>query len=310
MNPDEQAIADDLYSALNTYTDALPRTVQSAKFQVGISDLGFCSERTRRMIAEIPKADPEDNLKSFIGHAVGDWLERVALTVWPDAYTQAEVALVLAGDGGEYYVTGHPDLIRPDWGVIDVKTDYGLDVIARTGPTMQQMFQRHCYAKAAYEKGLFTIPLEQVKTANVWLDRSGQEQRLHTHVDDYDPWIVAQAAAWLDDVVYAHAYSQEARKEPPREMCAKVCGHFSTCRALDTDATGLLTDDEVLAAIDVIREARRMKREADRMQKAASAKLTGINGSTGKFSVRWVWVNDGDVAYHRDGYYKLDIREM
>jgi hypothetical protein len=189
-------------------------------------------------------------------------------------------------------------------------TDYGLDVIERTGPTLQQMFQRHCYARAAYEAGLFTIPLSQVKTANVWLDRSGQQQRLHAHVDDYDPWIVAQAAAWLDDVVYAHAYHHEARKEPPREMCAKVCGHFSTCRALDTDATGLLTDDSVLAAVDVIRDARRMIREAERMKRAASAKLTGITGTTGKFSVRWVWDNESDVAYHRDGYYKLDVREM
>jgi len=58
------------------------------------------------------------------------------------------------------------------------------------------------------------------------------------------------------------------------------------------------------------REATEAKSVANRRLNQAKARLNGVNGNTGQYSVRWVLVNGGDVSYHRDDYLKLDLRRM
>jgi hypothetical protein len=311
MNDYEHQVADDVKAALQAYSGESERSLQSRAFKVGISDLGWCSERTRRMLAKMTP-DHEDYTKAFIGTALGDHLERACSIWWPDAIIQPEVEAVLHGDQHDYHVPGHPDLVRPSGIVIDFKSARGLSAPRRTGPSQQQQFQRHVYALACHAKGLFEphIDLADVVVANVWIDRAGDYTDLYVHAEQYDSEVVQQATWWLDEVSYSFVNNEEARKEPPREMCQAVCGFYKTCRALDTDVEGLLSDDTVLAAVDMYQEGIQLEKRGRQLKDEAKANLSGITGSTGEFTVRWTHVNAGHVEYDRKSYEKLDIRRL
>lgn len=308
MNEDEQALATSVYEAIQRSSNYSTRSMQAREFKVGVSDLGFCSERVRRMLSQ-ETPDDQDVLPAWIGTAIGDHAEQAICAMWPHAIRQAEVSVVLRGERADYNIGGHPDVLV-DNTVIDVKTVRGLGTVRRTGPSQQQQFQRHCYAKGAHQAGLIPGPLDQVQVANVWIDRAADERELHVHMEPYSEDVVTSAGWWLDDVIYAYLQHESARKEPPREMCEKVCGFYSTCRALDTDVEGLLTDDTVLAAVDLYKEGTLMERTARMMKDQAKAHLDGITGSTGEFAVRWTHVNESEVSYVRGGYDRLDIRRL
>lgn len=308
MRPEEADLATSVYAAIQRSSNYSTRSLQSRNFQVGVSDLGWCSERTRRMLLrETP--DDRDMLPAWIGTAIGDHAEQAIVDMWPHAIRQADITVHLTGDRGTYAVNGHPDVVV-DNTVIDVKTSRGLGKPRRTGPNQQQQYQRHCYALGAYEAGLLPGPLEDVKVANVWIDRSADERDVHVHMENYNPEVVQEAAWWLEDVIYAYTHNEEARKEPPREMCEKTCGFYSTCRALDTDVEGLLSDDGVLAAVDMYREAGGLEKQARMLKDQAKAALDGITGSTGEYLVRWTRVNTAEVHYTREGYDRLDVRRI
>lgn len=311
MSPEESDLAERIYAAIQNASNYSERSQQSEDFRIGISDIGWCSEKVKRMLAGNPEP-VTDKLKAFIGTAIGDHVEQACMSIWPEAVRQAEVSLTLVGDRGTYVLSGHPDLIVPNEGlVIDFKTSYGLALAEKNGPDDQKQYQRHGYAKAAYEAGLFCDrTLDEVQVANVWMDRAGGEQRLHVQMEPYDESWIKQAAMWVDDVVYAYVNDEDARKEPPREMCAKVCGHFATCRALDTDVQGLLTDDTVLSAVDLYQQGNALERQGRKLKDEAKAALNEVSGSTGEFTVRWVSVGPTDVNYTRAGYMKLDIRKI
>lgn len=308
MDEEEADLASSVYEAIQRSSNYSVRSMQSRDFRVGISDLGWCSERTRRMLGQ-ETPDDRDMLPAFIGTAIGDHTEAAIADMWPNAIRKAEVTVVLHGERADYNIGGHPDVLI-DNKVIDVKTSRGLGTARRTGPSQQQQFQRHCYALGAWNAGLLTGPLEDVQVANVWIDRAGDERECHVHMEKYNPDVVQAAGWWLDDVIYAYLHSEEARKEPPREMCEKVCGFYATCRAMDTDVQGLLTDDGVLAAVDMYREASDLERAARLLKDQAKSHLGGITGSTGEYAVRWVHVNEAEVNYVRGGYDRLDVRKV
>lgn len=312
MNDDEKYLAGTIYDAMMDMSNKSARSEQSREFRVGLSDLGFCSERVRRMLdGQVP--EDTDALKAWIGTALGDHAEQAAMRAWPHAVRQATVEVTLYGETREYRITGHPDLILPDEGVlIDFKTAYGLATAERTGPSASQQFQRHCYAKGAWETGLFgSIPLEAVQVANVWIDRAGIEQRVHVQMEPFDPDKVREAGLWLDDVVYAYLQGEEARKEPPRDMCATICGFYGVCRAYDTDVEGKLSDPVTVSAVAMYREGIELERQGARLKDQAKEHLRGVEGSTGEFMVRWTHVNEVTVPETtRKGYDKLEVRAL
>lgn len=312
MNEAEERIANALYQAIQDESNYSVRSLQSQEFRVGISDIGFCSERVRRMLDQ-QEAQETDMLLAWIGTALGEHLERAALRVWPDAIIQSEVSIELEGEQRTYTLKGHPDIVLPSGFVLDGKTDYGLQTVRRSGPNDQQQYQRHSYAKAAWEAGMFEdhVALEDVQVGNVWIDRSGIERELHVQLEPYDEKWVTNAGFWLDEVVYAYLQGEEARKEPPREMCAVVCGFYDTCRALDTDVQGLLTSPEVLNAVEMYLEGAELERAGKRTKDQAKVHLEGISGSTGKHLVRWTHVNESVIPETtRRGYSKLDIKPI
>lgn len=311
MSTEEAGIAAGIYAAVMSYSRYSERALQAAEYQVGVSDLGYCSERTRRMLGqEVP--DDSDLLPAFLGTAIGDHMEKaIAEYLWPEAILQASVTVPLRGFDRTYNVPGHPDVIRPDWGVLDGKTSRGLSLPRRLGASQQQRFQRHLYCAGAAEAGLLTIPLGQAMVGNYWLDRAGDDRECHVEIEPYDPQVVQDAASWLDDVVHAYVSESEARKEPPREVCQVTCGFFATCRLYDTDVTGLLTDEQVLAALDQYQEGLATEKAGKRLKDQAKPALVGIDGSDGKVMLRWIHVNSAEMsAYTRKGYDRIQITKL
>lgn len=309
MNLDEHSLANFAYQAINAHSRGSERSVQAGQYRVGISDVGHCQEFVRRMILQEPESDTRDYLAAFLGTAIGDHVEDAMSKADPSLRRDIEVNTLLEGDQGSYQIVGHTDLLG-DTVVIDIKTHAGLDIIRRTGPSQQQLFQRHLYALGAHQAGLLTCPLEEVQTANVWFDRSGAEHGCVAHVDTFNPDVVKAATAWLDDVVYAVRNEEEAQREQPREFCERYCTRYTACRALDTDVRGLLSDPETLAAVDLYRSAGELEKQAHTMRNEAQIALKGINGSTGEFTVRWVMVPGGHVSYDRRAYQRLSIARV
>ncbi len=309
MSEEEQTLAEQVYEAIQRSSNYSERSQQSADFRIGISDLGFCSELVRRMLAGIPEP-VTDKTAAFIGTALGDHIEQAYCAMHPGAIRQAEVSLTLQGDGGVYTLTGHPDIIDPSGVIVDVKTTLGLSIVRRNGPSLQQQFQRHCYALAAFEMYDEGVTLDDVRVANVWFDRAGDETFPYVHMEPFNPEVVGQAGMFIDDLVYAYLHDDAARKEPPREVCAKVCGHFADCRALDTDVEGLLTAPDIITAVDLYREGLALEKQGAKMKDQAKAALIDVSGSTGKFTVRWVHVNGSHVEFDRKPSERLDIKPM
>jgi hypothetical protein len=312
MDEYEADLAKRVYRAMMDHSNLDERSQQSAEFRFGVSDLGWCAEKSRRMLdRQVP--EEEDALAAFIGTAIGKELETALLRVWPDAILQAEVSLVLLGETRSYTLPGHPDIIVPEEGLLlDGKTTFGLEIPRRSGASRSQQFQRHCYALAAWQTGLFgDIALDDVRVGNVWVDRSAVAKEVHVQVEPFDPDQVRAAAEWLDEVVYNYMNQQEAPKEPPREMCAVTCGFYRTCRAYDTDVEGLLTDQVVLTAVEMHREGAALVKQGNDLKKQASVHLEGISGSTGTVMVRWVHVNESErAAYTMKAYDRLDVKEI
>lgn len=91
MDEAEAELAEQVYQAVQAASNFSERSQQSADFRIGISDLGFCSEKVRRMLAGIPEP-VTDKTAAFIGTALGDHIEQAYCAVHPNAIRQAEVS--------------------------------------------------------------------------------------------------------------------------------------------------------------------------------------------------------------------------
>lgn len=314
----QEEMSDAIKTAIQISTTSDARSQQASDYQVGISDLGWCSERTRRMLSQ---EDPEDTdmYAAFLGTVIGAGVEEAVRDfAWPDALIQQTVTMVLKGREFTYTIPGHPDIILPQGVVLDVKTNNGLMVAERTGmDERQKKFQRHGYGLAAWEAGLFNpgVGLDDVLVGNVWVDRSGADSKPLVRLEPYSTDVTDETLEWLEEVIYAYKHGEAARKEPPREMCAKTCGFFATCRAYDTDVSGLLTDDEVLTAIVMYSEGGELTKLGANMKDQAKSVLRDVEGfaliGDKRVSLRWSHINESVTKPSvRRAYDKIELKVL
>lgn len=311
MTEFDKDIADTVYEAMMESMRRSDRSAQAQEFRVGISDLGYCSERLRRFLdRQVP--DDTDMLAAWIGTWLGTGVEESFKVAYPEAVIQSELTITLNGETNSYTIPGHPDIIYKNT-VLDAKSANGLVGASRTGMSDQQKkFQRHGYGYAAWTDGLLgDIDIEDVRVGNLWIDRSGGEKRLLVRTEPLDMEVIEESTRWLDEVVYNWQRGTEAEKEPAREVCATTCGFFSVCRAFDTDVQGLLTDPQKLDAVAMQLEGAALVREGKKLQSAAKDALADIVGSTGEHSVRWVHVAPTFIeGYKRAGYSRLQVTKI
>lgn len=313
MNEEEQGYADSIYEAMMAQSRDSERSLQQKTFVAGISDIGWCSTKLVKMLnREVPENVDMDLLKAWIGTWLGEGMEEAYKKARPEIITQAHVEVHLEGERVNYILGGHPDIIDPSGVIIDAKSAAGLQIPRRTGADQQKNFQRHLYGLGAWEAGYFGgLPLEEVRVGNAWVDRTGVEPGLHVQIEQFDPDVIAAATQWLDEVVYSWVNKEEARKEPPREVCAVSCGFFHPCRDFDLDVHGLITDPTLLAAVDLKVEGSAMESKGKKMVAEAKATLQGIEGSTGEWLVWWTHVNATEIAgFTKRGFDKLNVKKV
>lgn len=195
-----------------------PRTRQALSGQVGISDLGKCQEQTRLLIGQQQPTDSPSTWAAQVGTALHDKWAAARAAGNPRLMHNVKVELTLPNG---LVVPGTADEVDPDEpSVTDAKTKNGLAVVRRQGADRQQRWQRHGYYGALVQAGI--LPAEGI-VRNVFLDRSGKDDRPHVEQEPYDPTVLDEMAAWLDEVVDAHKAGHEALKEKPRTFCRSYC---------------------------------------------------------------------------------------
>jgi hypothetical protein len=292
----EQAIID--------FGDHSERSKQSINHILGVSDIGGCREYVRRMILNDPFTDHPTaySLASFVGHAVGDYAERALTVRLGEDGIDRQMEVTIRLDNG-IVLRGHPDLVT-DTVCIDFKTVDGLGVV-RKGARAQHRWQVTLYTAALILMG--RLPQDAL-CALVYIDRSGKETTPHVEVWRYDPSVLAEIVDWIDDVIYALANDEETSRDKPREFCYAACPYVTACRGGDTDVTGLIEDEEQVLAVKTYLDAAGREKQAKRDRESASAVLSGVNGSTGEHSVRWVNVPEQTIeTFNRKGYQRLNI---
>lgn len=218
ITPEQVALVvrDALYDAAHKSE----RSLQSADFRLGVSDIGLCHEKARRMILQIPFDEEEEHyLASFVGTAIGDHAE-AALAKAEGWMTQQELSITLPSIDGKpaRTILGHSDAIVPDWNMLlDFKAPGNIDIVARAGVKQGYRFQRHMYALGAIQAGL--LQEEGLMVGNVFIDRTAEREMPYVDLEPFSRDVVREAAEWLEDVIYAVLNQEEARKDPPVEFC-------------------------------------------------------------------------------------------
>jgi CRISPR/Cas system-associated exonuclease Cas4 (RecB family) len=302
-------LASTIRDVIDDSTNNSVRSKQSKNHVLGVSDIGGCREYIRRMIVAEPFSHQPTgyNLASFVGTAVGDHIER-AVARWYEkqgqpADTQLSVRIALSNG---IVLAGHPDLVLPDM-VVDFKTVDGLGVVRRHA-NRQHRWQVTLYTAALINEGRLAPDATCVLA---YLDRSGADSEPHVVMWQYDPDDLAEIVDWLDDVTYALDHNEEASRDKPRDWCFACCPFAVACRQDDSDVTGLITDEDFLAAVKTYQEAQRRIKDAEREKTAAASALAGMSGNTGEYSVRWINVGPSVVPEQvRSGYSRLDIRPI
>lgn len=299
-----------LAQAIHDYSYADPRSKQSRDGILGPSDLGFCRQKAALTTREVQQTDKTNEAAARIGTAIHRYVAQ--------AFAQAnqgwiaDSKKVTATFPSGVAISGTPDLICPsDNAIIDVKTVDGFEWVKRQGTSLNHKYQRHAYALGSMQEGLLD-PTKTVYVGNMYIDRSGKEPEPYFIIEEYDDSLTSEIDSWIQDVIYAVKNGEDASRDIPAAVCEKICPFFTACRGgLEVHDGGTLIEDaELLAAVDMYVEARDLEKKAASMKAAASENLSGVNGTTGKWQVRWVDVAPTRVdAFEKRGYSRLDIRK-
>ena len=301
-------------AAIRSYSDRSDRSIQSDKGILGPSDIGFCRQKAALMTRGVAPTDSTPIMPAAIGTAIHNYVEAAVKEMFPDwlvgSIDQLTVTATLPS-GAE--ISGHPDIVIPaDNTLLDLKTKDGLEWAKREGASQSNKFQRHLYVLGCIEAGLLD-ETKPIYVGNAFLDRSGKEELVITDTAEWDPTLTSEIDAWVTDVIYAVRNNEDASRDIPAAVCERICSHFTACRGgLEIHEGGdLIEDSELLSAVDMYTEARDMEKTAKQMKDEASSVLANVNGSTGKWQVRWVEVQPSRVeAFDKKGYMRLDIRKV
>ena len=221
-------------------------------------------------------------------------------------FCRQKASLVTKGVERTDEISITPDIIAPDWNaIIDVKTVDGFEWVRRSGTSLNHKYQRHTYALAAIQQGYISHTDDNpALVGNLYIDRSGKEATPLLLIEEFDPT--------LTDVIYAVKNGEDAMRDVGAPVCERICEFFSVCRGgLEVREGGIyIEDDNLLAAVDMYNEARDMEKRAKQMKDEAGYMLSGVNGTTGEWNVRWVEVQPARVeAFDKKGYMRIDIRK-
>jgi len=293
------------------YELSRPRSQQGRSGILGPSDIGFCRQKALLTVLETEPTDEQSLLAAQVGTAVGNYWEEGLHWAHPgwiigSIHNKRVTAVLPSG----VEISGTPDIIAPDLNaIIDIKTKDGLEIIKRSGTSLDNRYQRHLYGLGALAAG-YLDPDQPVYVGNYYIDRAGVDQPVLL-LEEMDPTLTIEIDSWVQDVIYARINHEDASRDIPSPVCERICRFFTICRGgLDNHEGGdLIEDATLIQAIDIYVEARDLIKTAEKQKKEAAAVLAGVNGTDGRFQVRWTFVNPSTVeAFEKRGYERLDIR--
>lgn len=300
--------------AIRSYGMADPRSKQSAAGIIGPSDLGFCRQKAALMTRGISQSDAKSIWPAQVGTAVHHYFAGAIRETFPTWIVDDKRVTTTFPSGFE--VSGTPDLMGvmafstdEFYLVLDAKTKDGLNTVRRSGATLNNRYQRFTYAhgavQAGYSKGM------PVLLGNIYLDRSGATEGVFIDLEVYDASLAFEIDEWISDVTYAVKHNEDAMRDVAAPVCEIICEYFTVCRGqLPVSEQEPIRDPELVAAIDMYVEGKAMEKAARSMKSEASSILHGINGTDGRYQVRWTTVGETQVpGFSRSGYEKIDVRK-
>ena len=303
-----------IQAALTAFMDNSARTIQSDEGRLGPSDIGFCRQKAALMTRGVEATDSNPKWAAAVGTAVHTYVETALKSMFPTwLMGSIDDVTVTATLPSGATISGHPDIVIPeDNTVLDIKTVDGFQWIKREGTSQQHKYQRHLYAMGCIAAGLFD-KTKPVYVGNVYFDRSGKEPVPMVFVEELDPTLTDEIDGWITDVIYAVTNKEDASRDIPSAVCEKICSHFTACRGgLQSNNEGdQIVDNDLVSAVEMYVEGRSMEKTAKQMKDEAVSILSGINGATQNWKVRWVNVQPSRVdSFEKQGYSRLDIRKV
>lgn len=329
LNLVAQAGAEAVYEAIQNASNNTARSAQQQSHRIGISNLGHCRQYAKYMVEQIPFSDERDKTAAFFGTVAGDAIEAQLKIDHPGWLIQDKLTFAT----GDYAIPGTCDICIPAsegctyeeflasreegyvgekrymQGVWDNKSKAELESIKKYGPTMQQIYQVHAYAKGQILKGNLD-PSKPIIIMDVFFDRSGRDVIPYGVAHLYRESVVDMIREWIEDVEYAVKNHEDASRDMDRDWCYKYCEYATHCRGFDTDVSGLITDPVALQHIELYIEANDMEAEGKKRKKVLKPLLEGISGSTGTHNVRTLHTNEAVISYTRAASTRLDIRPI
>lgn len=324
--------AQTVYNSIQNASNSTARSKQQQDMYIGISTLGHCRQYAALMMKQTPFSDVRDKTAAFMGSVLGDAIEAQLKVDNPWWLIQQPLSFPVEAellDGG--VVDGTTDILIPwegsatveEWeasmeegyegpalyiqGIWDNKSKAELESIRQYGPSRQQIYQIHAYAKAAIKAGLLN-PEHPIVLGDVYFDRSGKNVTPYGVFHLYTEDVIEQINSWINDVIYAVIHKEDAERDMTRDWCQSYCEYFTVCRGMDTDVTGLIENPEFVATIDRYKELSDIETKAKNAKKELMKSLEDIpSGSTGKWVFRRTTVNGYHVEYDNPGYTKIMI---
>ena len=298
-----------LSAAVNQYSYNDPRSKQSRDGILGPSDLGFCRQKAVLTTRGVERTDETNEASARIGTAIHRYLAEAFSNV-PKWIADSQKVTATFPSGAE--ISGTPDLICTDYNaIIDVKTVDGFEWVKRNGTSLNHKYQRHTYALGAMQAGLLDDS-KTVYVGNMYIDRSGKEPDPFFIIEEFDDSLTPEIDSWIQDVIYAVKNNEDASRDIASPVCEKICPFFTTCRGgLEINDGGeFITDEDTINAVEMYVEARETERQALQAKKEAQRMLSGINGTTGTWDIRWTEVAPAVVqSFEKAGYMRMDIRK-
>lgn len=306
----DEGLGEQVADALAEFYRTRPRSVQSDEGTLGWSDVGGCREYARLRTVQAEPTDGKNTWPAQVGSALDAYMREVWDMRYPGTVWDDEPVTATLPNGAT--ITGSPDVVG-DGTVLDWKSKDGLATVTRNGPSEQHWMQVHGYALALHQAGHAGFDnLEWVTVSLVYVDRSGRTATPVAFTRSFDYGFIVQAEHWVEDVIYAVRHGEQASKDKPIEWCENWCPFFTGCRGRDIAPEGGLIDDpETVTLIEQYATASAAAKAAARLKDEAKAGLVGVNGSTGRYTVKWTRVNESQVAATvRAGYDRLAVREV
>lgn len=310
----DTSIYDEMQDALKTYDRGSARTLQSREGRLGPSDIGFCRQKAVIVTKGTPPSDDKSMWAANVGTAIHNYVEAAFKASHPDwllgSIDNLNVTATLPSGAT---ISGHPDIVIPSENMLlDIKTVNGFGWTRKNGPSLSHRYQRHLYAMGAMQMGI--LDPERLTVGNIYYDRSGADPNPLLFLTPYEDELTVEIDSWISDVIYAVKHGEDAARDVAPSVCAQICEFYTACRggALPvSDNQTIIDSTDQIKAIDMYIEGKRLKKEAEELQNAAKLVLDGINGSDGRYQIRWTTVSGYDYpAGARASSLRLDVKPL